>query len=151
MIAYLSGAMENASDDGSEWRKEITIWLNKTLNHDVLDPVILSSKLATKLKIKNYRELKKENPELFIKFIRRIVDQDLKAVENSDYLICLWDDIVLKGAGTHGEVTYAYKIGKPIFLINKLDSIDLSSWILGCTTKIFNDFTDLKQYLKSNY
>ena len=40
MIAYLSGAMENAKNDGSEWRSEITIWLKEKLGHSVIDPVI---------------------------------------------------------------------------------------------------------------
>ena len=38
MIAYLSGAMENAKNEGSEWRNEMTIWLKEKLNHSVIDP-----------------------------------------------------------------------------------------------------------------
>ena len=45
----------------------------------------------------------------------------IKAVRNSvDYLICLWDESVFKGAGTHAEVTLAYDCKKPVYLINKL-------------------------------
>ena len=29
MIAYLSGAMEFADDEGSGWRKDLSKWLNK--------------------------------------------------------------------------------------------------------------------------
>ena len=33
MIAYLSGAMEFANDEGALWRNELTIWLKNTINH----------------------------------------------------------------------------------------------------------------------
>ena len=33
MISYLSGAMENAKNDGADWRQEITLWLIENLNH----------------------------------------------------------------------------------------------------------------------
>ena len=32
MIAYLSGAMEYANDEGESWRTNITEWLSKNLN-----------------------------------------------------------------------------------------------------------------------
>ena len=47
MIAYLSGGMEHAENDGANWRKEITQWLNDSLEHNVIDPVIESKKLIT--------------------------------------------------------------------------------------------------------
>ena len=39
MIAYLSGAMEYANDEGEGWRKDITEWLSKNLGHSVINPV----------------------------------------------------------------------------------------------------------------
>ena len=42
MIAYLSGGMEHADSDGADWRKVITQWLNESLEHNVIDPVIES-------------------------------------------------------------------------------------------------------------
>ena len=32
VIAYLSGAMEFASDEGAGWRKDMTKWLDENLN-----------------------------------------------------------------------------------------------------------------------
>ena len=46
MIAYLSGAMEFANDEGAGWRKEVTYWLGKTLGHSVINPVLESEKLV---------------------------------------------------------------------------------------------------------
>ena len=39
MIAYLSGAMEYAVDEGSGWRLDMTSWLSNNLGHDVIAPV----------------------------------------------------------------------------------------------------------------
>nr|MCS5652984.1 hypothetical protein [Candidatus Neomarinimicrobiota bacterium] len=69
----------------------------------------------------------------------------------TNYLICLWDSSVLKGGGTHGEVTMAYFIGKPVYLINKLSQKDLSGWIMACATESVSDFDDLKNILKQKY
>ena len=136
MIAYLSGAMEFADDEGSGWRKDLTKWLDDNLGHQVYDPVIQSAAL-----IKKYAD-----------FIRICVDYDIETVRNrTDYVICLWDNNVLKGAGTHAEVTLAYESKKPVFLINKLSKTDLSGWIMACSTKIFNDFNSLKPYLLDKY
>ena len=39
MIAYLSGAMEYANDEGESWRNSITEWLFTNLGHNVINPV----------------------------------------------------------------------------------------------------------------
>ena len=39
MIAYLSGAMEYAQDEGEVWRDSISEWLSIKLGHDVINPV----------------------------------------------------------------------------------------------------------------
>ncbi len=152
MIAYLSGAMEYAKNEGSGWRNEITIWLKDKLNHSVINPVIETSKLVEKTKSQNYRSWKTSNPNKFKKFVRKAVDNDLNAVVNKvDYLICLWNNEVLTGGGTHGEVTMAYYQNKPIYLINQLNNIELSGWIMSCTTEIFTDFKSMQKILLDVY
>ena len=70
---------------------------------------------------------------------------------NVDYLICLWDESVFKGAGTHAEVTLAYDCKKPVYLINKIGVSDLSGWIMACSSEIFPDFDQLKSFLLDQY
>ena len=112
--------MENAKNDGADWRKKITLWLIENLNHSPIDPVVESKKLIKNYKEKEFRSWKQTNPEKYIEHIRVAIKKDLDAVVNkADYIICLWDEIVLKGAGTHGKVTFAYHYGKPIYLVNK--------------------------------
>ncbi len=152
MKAYLSGAMEYASEEGSEWRQEITIWLNRHLKHKVYNPVLESEKLSIKYKALNYRSWKKSNPERYADFMRRCVNTDLSVIEKDiDYIICLWNEGVLKGAGTAGEVTLAYRIRLPVYLVNSLPCEDLSGWIMACSTKVFNDMGILKSYLFEKY
>ncbi|MBL7014434.1 MAG: hypothetical protein ISR83_08435 [Candidatus Marinimicrobia bacterium] len=152
MIAYLSGAMEFADGEGADWRHDMTIWLEQHLGHTVINPVIESAKLAKKQNAINFRKWKVEDHERYIDFIRKAVDFDIDAVLNkADYLICLWNEGVFKGAGTHGEVTLAYYAGKPIYLVNHVAQGDLSGWIEACKTDMFDNFDQLKSHLLSLY
>ena len=152
MIAYLSGGMEHADNDGADWRKEITQWLNESLEHNVIDPVIESKKLITDHNAKDFRNWKESDPDRFIEFIRLAIKKDLDGVlKKADYIICLCDKSILIGGGTHGEVTLAYYKRKPIYLVNHLPITDLSSWIMSCATDIINDFESLKKLLYHKY
>ena len=148
MKAYLSGPIENAENDGASWRQDITSWLRNNLNHKVFNPVIETKSIIGNLNSSNFRAMKKTNPIEYKNIIREIIKLDLEAVINdSDYLIVKWDKSVLKGGGTHGEVTMAYWIKKPIFIVNSLPIDDMSSWIFSCSDFIFNDFKSLKNKL----
>lgn len=152
MIAYLSGAMEHVADEGAHWREDLTRWLKKELNHDVIDPVLTSQSLVEKHQAHEYREWKTSDPQQFVQFVRKAIDLDLdNVINNSDYIICLWNSDVMKGGGTHGEVTMAYHTGKPVYLINKVDEKDLSGWIMSCSKNIFTEFSELKSFLKETY
>ena len=152
MIAYLSGAIENAPREGKEWRGEMTEWLKYNLNHRAIDPVLISRGTAIKENAVEYRLLKSSKPEKYKSFIRRIIHSDIDAIiSKADYLICLWDKYVIKGGGTHAEVTFGYWYHKPVFLINKLGIIELSSWIEACSEFVFDDFKSLKKYLFEQY
>tara|TARA_B100000575_G_scaffold151435_1_gene120794 strand:- start:1338 stop:1814 length:477 start_codon:yes stop_codon:yes gene_type:complete len=152
MIAYLSGAMEFADDEGASWRNEITIWLNETINHQSIDPVIESAKIVKENNAENYRSWKVADANKYARFIQLCIKNDLEIVkEKADYLICLWDENVIKGAGTHAEITYAYDLKKPVYLINKLSPKDLSGWIMACSSEIFSNFDDLKDFLIKKY
>ena len=132
MIAYLSGAMEFADDEGASWRNELTIWLKETINHQSIDPVIESAKIVKENNAENYRNWKVADANKYARFIQLCIKNDLEIVrEKADYLICLWDENVIRGAGTHAEITFAYDLKKPVYLINKLPQADLSGWIMA--------------------
>jgi len=152
MIAYLSGPIENAHNDGEGWRNEITQWLDTKLNHKVFNPVIETKNIIEHHNTSDFRLMKKTNPDEYKKIIRKIIKLDLDAVVyKSDYLIVKWDKSVFKGGGTHGEITMAYWHKKPIFLVNRLPIDDISSWIFSCSEDIFDNFEELKKKLIELY
>ena len=152
MKAYLSGPIENAENDGASWRHDMTLWLKNNLNHKVFNPVIETKSIIGNLNSSNFRAMKKTDPIKYKNKIREIIKLDLEAVINdSDYLIVKWDKSVLKGGGTHGEVTMAYWIKKPVFIVNSIPIDDMSSWIFSCSDFIFNDFKSLKKKLTQLY
>ena len=152
MKAYLSGPIENAENDGASWRQDMTLWLKDNLNHEVFNPVLETKSIIGNLNSGNFRAMKKTDPIKYKNIIREIIKLDLEAVINdSDYLIVKWDKSVLKGGGTHGEVTMAYWIKKPVFIVNSIPIDDMSSWIFSCSDFIFNDFKSLKKKLTQLY
>ena len=147
MIAYLSGPIENAENDGADWRLSMTHWLKDEINHNVFNPVEATRGTISGITNDDFREMKKTEPEKYKKLVRKIIDIDIKAVvENSDYLIVNWDESVFKGGGTHGEITLAYYLKKPVYLINHVPIDDLSSWIFSCSTEVFDSFDDLEYF-----
>ena len=152
MIAYLSGPIENAENDGAKWREDITLWLDQNLKHNVFNPVLETKSIMKHHDARNFRSMKITDPLKYKKIIREIIKLDLNAVVNkSDYLIVKWDESVLKGGGTHGEVTMAYWMKKPIYIVNSLSLNDMSSWIFSCSDFIFDDFDGLKKQLIKLY
>ena len=73
MIAYLSGAMEYAIDEGSGWRLDMTSWLSAQLGHNVIDPVEESRLLMLQENSPDYRTWKESDTERYREFIRRCV------------------------------------------------------------------------------
>ena len=98
MIAYLSGPIENAENDGAEWREDITSWLDQNLKHNVFNPVLETKSILEHHDSRDFRSMKITEPLAYKRIIRKIIKLDLNAVVyNSDYLIVKWDKSVLKG------------------------------------------------------
>ena len=152
MIAYLSGPIENAENDGADWRKSLTPWIKNTLSHKVFNPVIATRDITKGLTSSEFRNMKRSNPDKYKKLIREIINIDIEAVVNSsDYLIVNWNMSVFRGGGTHGEISLAYFLKKTIYLVNNVPFDDLSSWIFSCSTEVFDCFEDLKTHLIKKY
>ena len=84
--------------------------------------------------------------------MREIIAQpsnDLDIVAKADYLVCYFDEHGLKGGGTSGELTFAFRNGIPVYMVTSLPVGEISGWILGCCARIFDNFTELKTFLAS--
>jgi len=152
MIAYLSGAMEYADDEGEGWRKNITEWLTSNLDHSVINPVEESRLIISNTDSHDYRNWKETDLVRYKNFINKFVMRDIEAVtKEANYIICLWNEEVFKGAGTHGEVTLAFEHSIPVYVVNQVSLTDLSGWIIACSTEIFENFEELKLFLLSKF
>jgi hypothetical protein len=145
--------MEYAHNEGADWRLEIQAWLHQELGHSVFNPAVESAKFrARRLHGEDFRALKHENPEKFTRLVRLLIDKDLGAIaRGTDYLICLWDQHARKGAGTIGELTMARSRRIPVYLVTRTSPKNIPGWIMGCTTRRFRTFSELKKFLIRKY
>ena len=70
MKAYLSGAIENASDEGKEWRDEISEWLSSEINHEVFNPLDVEKTLITPDEHQNFRSWRETDYDKFQSVVR---------------------------------------------------------------------------------
>jgi len=150
MLAYLAGAIEYAPDFGRGWRSEIAPFLREELGHEVYDPAEDERKSLSEEEQKNLRTWKHSDLGRFQITVRKIIEWDLDVVARSDYIICFLDEHALKGGGTSAELTFAHRRGIPVYMVTSLPLPEVSGWILGCCTRIFVSFDELRSYLKNH-
>jgi hypothetical protein len=151
-FVYLAGAIENAPDSGSSWREEMSLFLQQDLGHLVFNPCLEESHILTPEEFQHFRKWKTTDLKRFRKTLHKIISTDLNTlIDKVDYIICLWDHYVLRGGGTQGELTMAFWHKIPVYMVSTIPLEKLSSWIIGCTTEIFEDFESLKDFLSKTY
>ncbi len=148
MKVYLAGAIEAAPDDGATWRKDMGAFLRTQLDWDSFDPSQHEQDFLTSEEKTHFRSWKSTDIKRFRPVIKKIIDRDLEQLlSKCQAVICLWDDYVIQGGGTHGELTLAYEHEMPVYLVLGMPVEKVSSWIIGCTTEVFESFDELKQFL----
>lgn len=150
---YLSGGMEHARNFGAGWRWRLQKWVEEELGHAVFNPAAVSEKyLRRYYPGVSQKRLKRTDLKRFQRLVSTLMQLDCREIAlRTDYVICLWDESAQKGAGTKGELTMAKYFGKPVYLVTTMGPSDIPGWILACTTKLFDDFDELKAFLKSRY
>jgi len=151
MLAYLAGAIEYSPDLGRGWRREVTVFLRDDLGHDVYDPAEDERKSLTEEEQKNLRAWKRTDFDRFQIAIRKIIEWDLDLVACCDYIVCFLDEHALKGGGTSAELTFAHRRGIPVYMVTPLPIPEISGWMLGCCTRVFPGFDELRNYLKNHH
>ncbi len=151
MRAYLSGSIEYSSDLGKGWRAQITPFL-RALGHQVYDPAADEKKNLSDEEVRSFRSWKTSDLARFQATLRKIIAWDLDWIESrSDYLVCYWDTAAARGAGTQGELTLAHRAGIPVYLVLGMPVPQVSGWILGCATTVFENFAGLQDFLARTY
>jgi nucleoside 2-deoxyribosyltransferase len=151
MLAYLAGAIEYSPDLGRGWRRDITPFLIDALGHSVYDPAEDERKSLTEEEQRNLRAWKRADFDRFQIAVRKIIEWDLDIVARSDYIVCYLDGYALKGGGTSAELTFALRRKIPVYAVTPLAIPEISGWILGCCTRLFMNFDELRHYLKNHY
>ena len=150
MFFYLAGPIEYSARFGKGgWRAEITPLL-KALGHDVYDPAEDEMKNLSEIEARQFRSWKHSDLPRFQETIRKIIAYDLDLIEHRcDALVCYWDHHAGKGAGTQGELTFAHRLGIPVYLICALPVAEISGWLLGCASEVFTDFDQFREFMSS--
>ena len=55
-----------------------------------------------------------------------------------------------RGAGTQGELTYAHRLGIPVYLICVIPVEKVSGWLLGCATEVFPNVESFRDFISRN-
>ncbi len=151
MRAYLSGSIEYSPDLGKSWRAQITPFL-RALGHEVYDPAADEKKNLTDDEMREFRAWKTTDLPRFQATIRKIIAWDLDWIERrSNYVICYWDAAAARGAGTQGELTFAHRARIPVYLVLGMPVGEVSGWILGCASHVFESFEQLQSFLRIRY
>jgi nucleoside 2-deoxyribosyltransferase len=149
---YLSGAIEHSADGGRKWREDLASFLRDELGHQVYDPAADEKKNLTDEELAGFRGWKLEDAERFREVIRKIIAWDLDRIENdTDYLVALWDRAAAAGGGTAAEVTLAYRLGKPVYLILAMPAAEASGWVLSAATEVFDGVGGLERRLRERF
>lgn len=146
---YLSGGMEYANNEGRDWRSTFQAWIESELGWAVFNPNHESDAyFRTHHPSIDIRALKSVDPELYKSIIVPLVEHDCSEIaEQSDIVLCYWDDSAMRGAGTKGEVTMAKYFCKPVYMVTTVPLVEIPGWVLACTTRIFSSFTELQAFL----
>ena len=149
MLIYLSGSIEYSPDFGKGWRAQVTPLL-KSLGYEVYDPAQDEQKSLTDVEVHEFRSWKKSDLPRFQRTVRKIIAYDLDLIEQRcDSLVCYWDQYAGRGAGTQGELTFAYRLGIPVYLICAIPVEEISGWILACATEVFRTFEEFHEFMSS--
>lgn len=167
---YQIGGMEQADNLGAGWREELTPFL-EALGLEVLNPCEFEKKqlgdlrpnrlpdfytnglTGEKIKPIYWHDLRNaQEPRLynrFLKYMRRIINYDMNLVDREvDVAIVYWDKATAQGAGSHAEITAAFRKNIPVYCVAVCD---MPGWIKACCSEIFLDFSALRESLTEDF
>jgi hypothetical protein len=148
MFFYLAGSIEYSPDLGKGWRAQITPAL-KAMGHEIYDPAEDEMKNLTAVEASEFRSWKATDLPRFRRTIQKIIAYDLDLIEHQcDAIVCYWDQYAGRGAGTQGELTFAHRMGIPVYLICGIPVEHISGWLLGCATEVFLSFEEFREFVQ---
>ncbi len=152
ILIYLAGGMEHA-ENGSSWRFLATDYI-EGLGFKAWNPYLEEKKIfKTDIQkfIKSHDKAKDYNK--FNEVMRKIVTTDLGVIARDvDMVLVKYDPSVLKGAGTHAEISLATYLNIPVHAwVEDLDVTDIPLWSIGCFTTISSSLSKAINKITVNY
>jgi hypothetical protein len=144
--------MEYAKN-GSSWRVEATKQLNKlgigTWNPYVEEKKLFDFDIQTFIKLHD----KKKDYNKFNEVMRKIVTTDLGVIaKDVDMVLVKYDKSVLRGAGTHAEISMATYLNKPVHVwVEDLEIENIPLWSIGCFTTLSTSLEEAIEKVKSHH
>ena len=112
----------------------------------IYDPAEDEMKNLTDDRSTRVSRLEIQDLDRFRQTIQKIIAYDLDLIEHRcDAMVCYWDQYAGRGAGTQGELTFAHRMGIPVYLICGMPVEQISGWLLGCATEVFSSFEEFKR------
>lgn len=145
---YLAGGMEYAPD-GKSWRDQ-AVEVLKQHNIRAWEPYKEEAKIfkGKEAPVNMIKKLDKHDDfESLHIIMRRIVRLDLEVVSTEiDAVLVKYDPSVLRGAGTHAEISVATFLGVPVHAwLDNLTLREVPTWAIGCFDTVSYTFSDAIQ------
>lgn len=157
LTTYLCGSIQDCKDGGTLWRDKITPKL-QALGIKVLDPcksecnnTLGSNILESRDQIKKFKRA--GNFEAFDEQMRKIIQDDLRQVTESNFLIVYWNN-EYKHGGTIHEIVQAWQLHIPVYMVNYDSKSDMNDWILALVRQngqMFDNFGQCMEFIESKY
>lgn len=155
---YLAGAIEADTKEGGQgWRDDITPALDKAGIY-IQDPC-KTEPLVTGMDVLEAQDqfnkwIVSGNYDKFAEKFEKIVQKDIRMVHRSDFVVVhLFPDIPT--TGTIHEMSEAWRIGKPLYLIWRDAKSKVPKWALYLVTssggKLFDNGKQLTDYIALKY
>lgn len=158
---YLVGSIQDARDGGVNWRDKVTKSLFD-LGFEVQDPTKFECNHSLAPTIdeqkKKLENLKRSGSwEIWDKVMSEIRQADLVCVNNSKFLVVLYDPNKKLG-GTIHEVVEAWQKGVPMYVVSYSPFIEFNDWILALFRdnvkrggKLFPNFKQLVEFIETEH
>jgi len=125
--------------------REIELQLEKKFNIELVNPFYDGKR-------RDIQKLDKGNfkrTDFSLKDAKKIVENDLKAIDRSDGIVSIIIDI--ESIGSYMEIFYGYHVlHKPVYVISPDVKIRKHIWIKSNSTKQFSSITNFEKWLKRN-
>lgn len=158
LISYLAGAIQDAADGGAAWREKLAPKL-ESMGIEVLDPCKSEANMGQNGDIVETKEmldgwLASGNMDLFDKHMDQVIEDDIRAVRRSSFVICLVDLDYAHG-GTWCELWEAvWHCKTPVYAVCYGPKSKWNHWMLRVVRRggqVFENFSQLVEFLEEKY